>query len=560
MLFSALFNAKSRYYFHYILIGTRLFPSFIAGFITIYYINLNANLSPELFSELRFSSITLILLAIVVTIAYGLRHLKGYSKLIQALEANLCLSQNEASRIADKIVTFPMKQLIFEALYCVLAIPIPVIIYLTVFFNLLFDRGVQIMVGGCLGIFITIFFNHLIFDRAIQEPLAFLFRKGIFVDYDRAKKFSLRTKLILSFLLVTLPTVLMVGTLAHQKILDISNSGVVSLEIIENLKLNILLIAIAAFSIAAILALSISSSISAPISNIQKTVEKVQQGDLSSRVLAIQNNEFGNLARQVNTMIHRVQDSTTDLEKKVRERSDQLIQAQKLASIGQLVAGIAHHINNKINPPIQGADLLKTNLTKIKEGKVSFEKILPEMEMAVEAIEEELSVVKTIVDDLLISSHQASLTFQFAPLDLNTLLQSVVRMIRMDCLDRVQIDEDYFPALPKIKGDITHLTDVFVNLLKNALEAIPNKGHIWVKSWLENGSAFISVRDDGVGISEENRSKIFDFFFTTKEVGKGTGLGLGVGYATVKEHDGDILVNSQLGKGSEFIVRLPVVY
>lgn len=254
-----------------------------------------------------------------------------------------------------------------------------------------------------------------------------------------------------------------------------------------------------------------------------------------------------------------IADLNATLEQKVKERSEQLIQTQKLASLGRLVAGIAHHINNKINPPIQGAAILKKSLRRLKDNPAAAEETLSDMEVAVEAIDEELKKVKTIVDDLLISSRQISTQYQFSPLDLNAALQSVVRVIRTECLDRVRIHEAYAEALPKIKGDLARLDDVFMNILKNALDAIPEKGNIWIKTWKENRYVCTSIRDDGIGIAEENLNKIFDFFFTTKEVGRGTGLGLSVSYATVKDHGGEIRVSSKPGEGTQFMIELPMV-
>lgn len=254
-----------------------------------------------------------------------------------------------------------------------------------------------------------------------------------------------------------------------------------------------------------------------------------------------------------------IEELNATLEQKVKERSDQLIEARKLASIGRLVAGIAHHINNKINPPIQGAAILKKSVRKIKENPAALTAVLPDIEVAVEAVEEELKAVKTIVDDLLISSRQSAGQLQLVPMDLNAAVRSAVRVIRTDCLERVKINEAYAEALPKIKGDMARLDDVFINLMKNALDAIPQKGNIWIKTWEEERQVCVAIRDDGIGIAEENLDKIFDFFFTTKEVGRGTGLGLSVSYATVKDHGGDIQVKSKPGEGTQFIIRLPMV-
>lgn len=253
-----------------------------------------------------------------------------------------------------------------------------------------------------------------------------------------------------------------------------------------------------------------------------------------------------------------IEDLNATLEDKVKERSDQLIQVKKLASLGQLAAGIAHHINNKINPPIQAQTIIKENIDEIlKQNNLSDSDAAKQINTALNIIKSDLNVVKTIVNDLLTSSRKAPSNVELEYLDFNELLKKTVRIIKTDCVDRVKIHEDYEQNLPPIKGDMTRLEDVFMNLLKNALEAISHKGDIWVKTWQDSKSVFASIQDNGTGIAQEDMEQIFDFFFTTKEIGSGTGLGLSVSYATVKEHQGDINVTSSPDEGTKFVIQLP---
>lgn len=122
---------------------------------------------------------------------------------------------------------------------------------------------------------------------------------------------------------------------------------------------------------------------------------------------------------------------------------------------------------------------------------------------------------------------------------------------------RINIHKDY-GDLPRVKCYAGQLSQVFMNLITNACQAIDGDGDIWITTKLEDDMAVISVRDNGPGIAEEHIDKIFDPFFTTKEVGKGAGLGLSISYGIVQRHKGKILVDSQVGSGTNFTVRIPV--
>ncbi|MBI1883081.1 MAG: response regulator [Chlamydiae bacterium] len=240
-----------------------------------------------------------------------------------------------------------------------------------------------------------------------------------------------------------------------------------------------------------------------------------------------------------------------------RKLEIQFFQSGKLASIGVMVAGIAHHFNNKIHSPIQGVDILRNRIERVKTGNASFEEIVPDVKEVLEIMEEELDAVRVIVQDLLVASHHGATQMNIETVDLNQILQRGVRILKAGNAARIQFHETYGTVIP-IQGDSIRLEEVFINLIKNASDAILGNGNIWIKTWQESNFIFASVRDDGVGISKEDLDKIFDLFFTTKPVGSGTGLGLSVSHATIQAHGGEIQVKSKVGEGTEFIVKLPV--
>ncbi len=242
-----------------------------------------------------------------------------------------------------------------------------------------------------------------------------------------------------------------------------------------------------------------------------------------------------------------------ELEKKVEERTKelqeaqtQLIQSEKLASIGQLAAGVAHEINNPLGVMLGFTQVMLKKLP----GKDPFRKPLI-------SIEREGLRCKKIIQGLLDFSRRSTPTLQ--PLDLNESVEAACKLIEHQItIDNVRLIKGFAPNLPGIEGDTNQLQQVFVNLIINAYQAMPKGGDLRITTRTVGNQVQAIFADAGVGIRPEDLKHIFDPFFTTKEVGKGTGLGLSVSYGIIKSHGGGIEVDSQVGVGTRFVVSLPV--
>jgi two-component system NtrC family sensor kinase len=136
-------------------------------------------------------------------------------------------------------------------------------------------------------------------------------------------------------------------------------------------------------------------------------------------------------------------------------------------------------------------------------------------------------------------------------------LQNTLKLLSGELKNRINVHEDYQDKV-LVKCYASQLNQVFMNVVSNGAQAIKKNGDIWIKTWLEGPWAFISIKDSGPGISKTDLDKIFDPFFTTKPVGQGTGLGLSISYGIVQKHGGDIIVKSEKGSGTEFIIKVPV--
>lgn len=236
----------------------------------------------------------------------------------------------------------------------------------------------------------------------------------------------------------------------------------------------------------------------------------------------------------------------------------QLVQSAKMASVGQLAGGVAHEINNPLTGVLNNVQLIKME-AELKKG---FN--LDDFKVLLNVIEESALRCKKITESLL--SFSRSATGKFVPVSLNELTEKVVTLINYEMkLQNIAILTELQANLPQVIGDPQLLQQIIFDLIGNAKWAVEKKmpktnGVITIKTSFhsENKRVSVSISDTGVGIPKENLEKIFEPFFTTKPVGEGTGLGLSIVYSIVKQHSGDIKVESQPGQGATFKISLPV--
>jgi len=246
----------------------------------------------------------------------------------------------------------------------------------------------------------------------------------------------------------------------------------------------------------------------------------------------------------------------------LKDTQTQLIQSGKLASIGELSAGVAHELNQPLMVIRLNAQLVKR---LVGEEKLSFEKI----DEIIEPIERNTKRMMTIIDHLRTFSRQSKPGF--SPVDIHKVLNECFLMIGEQLRVRnIQVTKDFAPDMPKALGDANQLEQVFLNLITNARDAIlqsraagfpKDEGEIKISTRIprnHEGVVDVMIRDSGIGISAADLERIFDPFFTTKEIGKGTGLGLSISYGIVKEHGGTIDVAETGPGGTVFRVCLPV--
>ncbi|MBP7516614.1 MAG: HAMP domain-containing protein [Desulfobulbus sp.] len=273
-----------------------------------------------------------------------------------------------------------------------------------------------------------------------------------------------------------------------------------------------------------------------PLSLIKQAAEAIARGRFVKVDVLNTRDEIQQVMEAFNIMV-------SELER----RQDQLIQAEKLSSLGTLTAGVAHQLNNPLN------NISTSCQIAIDEFTSGDEKIQQQM---LHNIEQETLRARDVVKNLL----EFARTQEFAPQQ--AALAEVVH--KSILLAKSQIRPDIgmtvdIPADLVLPMDVQRMQEVFINLIINATQAIDRQGQITIRAALDvaTGEVVIEIQDNGQGIPEKNLARIFDPFFTTKEVGVGTGLGLSVVYGIVQQHRGSIAVQSKAGQGTSFFIRLP---
>jgi signal transduction histidine kinase len=299
----------------------------------------------------------------------------------------------------------------------------------------------------------------------------------------------------------------------------------------------------------AIFNVRLATRIATPIRNLEKITKKIAMGDFSEAIEVKGGDEITSLEASFNQMVDRLKDAMTSLEQTIKilqEKQTQLVEAEKLAAIGKLAAGIAHEINNP--------------LTSV----LTFSSLMLEQTPAEDPRHERLRVIvrdttraRNIVRQVLSFAREAPL--KKVKMNVNRpLLEIMDSLVSQEAFKGLELTYVLSEDLPEIEIDPVQIGQVISNILLNAIHSITPPGKVHVATEAAGNWIRITVSDTGEGIPQEHLKKIFDPFFTTKDKSSGTGLGLAVSYGIIKKHGGSIKVRSTVGEGSIFIIRLPI--
>ena len=252
---------------------------------------------------------------------------------------------------------------------------------------------------------------------------------------------------------------------------------------------------------------------------------------------------------------------TSALQRELQSIERDIAHTAKMASLGLLVSGVAHELNNPINFAKGSLSVIYKQFDKIKEGKVMAPEELAEIRQdiieSMDIVKGGLARAEAIVKSL--SSFVRKDDTSFTSVDVHAGLDITLEFLKYDWKPGIEVHRDYANPVVTIEAIPGQINQVFMNILQNALQAMGDDGNIFIKTKVVRDEVLISIRDTGEGIPEANLRKLFEPFFTTKEVGKGTGLGLSLAHKMIVEtHHGKIGVKSKVGEGSEFIITLPL--
>lgn len=318
--------------------------------------------------------------------------------------------------------------------------------------------------------------------------------------------------------------------------------------------------AVSILSISLIIGFFIHRVITRPVQQLVEGMREVARGDLERSISIDSNDEMGYLAGSFNKMTQDLKKANEDiqewvktLESKVKEKTEelmqvqnQLIQSEKLVSLGKLAAGVAHEINSPLTGILTFSNML---LKKIENDDPRKEDL--------EIVVQESLRCRRIVQGLLDFARQRKPEKKNH--NINRIIEETLSLIEKPMiLQNISINRDLNAQLTEISVDVDQIQQVFLNIIMNAQEAMGQKGTLTISTRALRDFVEIRFSDTGCGIAEQNINRVFDPFFTTKGNTKGTGLGLSVSYGIIERHQGTIRIKSKLGEGTTVIVNLPI--
>lgn len=303
-------------------------------------------------------------------------------------------------------------------------------------------------------------------------------------------------------------------------------------------------ITIAGVLVAFFLSYTIGRTIVKRMRILKEAAEAIGSGNLTYQVQSDRASGFNMLEEAINNMAK----SLKERDERLQKAFIQITKAERLAAIGHMAAGVAHEINNPLGGILLFSSLILEDLSQTDPNRSNIEKIIYQTNRC-----------KGIVQELL--SFSRSPESEMVPLDINRIIMTTLDLVKVQpVFSEIEIINDFGMSLPEIYGDRLRLEEVFINIFANAGDAMRGAGRLTIRTkYTDNAFIRIWIADTGYGIDKSNLSHIFEPFFTTKDPGQGTGLGLSIVYSIIKNHNGIIEVESEQGKGTTFIITLPVL-
>ncbi|HEY3245320.1 MAG TPA: ATP-binding protein, partial [Phycisphaerae bacterium] len=430
--------------------------------------------------------------------------------------------------------------------------------------------------------------TYFVIDRLMRPVIRHLIVYGVDIDYNNLRTSRIFNQMLFSFTLTVVITAMMIATLATQKASNLRDAPGQLDQVVQSLRVQTMAISGCAVLTAIIMSTLLARSVSVPVQEMVRAMRRVEAGYMAERITAISTNEIGMLGRSFNRMVERLEQGQTtiqvlnrqlqgrnqEMERALAElklAQDRLVHTEKMTSLGELVAGIAHEINNSINTVYNGIIPLRQKIETLHEQMLAAPPGATPL-AATAGMKESFSMVVTlarvvengakrttdIVTDLKKFAHPGRT--ERALFDVHEGLEIALHLLDNKLRNRVTVERSYC-ADGGILCCGTQLSQVFLNILDNAQHAISGTGTVRIRTQRSSDQLVIRICDTGSGIPPQTIGRIFDPFFTTKDVGVGTGLGLSISYGIVRGHGGSIdVISPPPGEphGTEFAISLPI--
>lgn len=587
---------------------TRMF-AITAGMGCVLYVNYSLHLAPNVRTAFVISAILAIAFAAVVTFAVGLQGSRELRRLIRFLHQGTIPGPELLKPAVRQAVMFPFLHTRREARLDPWITIAPICLSVKLFSDAPWVVVIQIVVAGFLGLACILLLTFFLTERCLRPVVLDLLSRGIPIDFDAFPATSLKRRLKIGFAATILVTAVMIGGLSLQRSGEMARDPILIGAHVAALRRDILLISLLAVGVGVGYSQVVAGSVTQRTSRLVEAMRLVEDGNYTINVPTAGTDEIDILSRRFNRMVRELgtKDSilralTESLEQQVADRTsrlslslsqmerlhqdlqrrnaaleitltqlkqtqNQLIHSEKMTSLGQLVAGLAHEINNSVNAVHNGLPPLLAKVETMHRVLDSVSRHLPESDKEVvrrargsidklsRAIQDGVDRTTRIVRSMKQYSHPG--TDEQTPLHLQDVIDRCISLIHVSTRRSIAVQTEYRHTR-LLTGPYSQLDQVFMNLLSNAFDALGDNGEVRIDTADDDEQGVvIRFRDNGPGMPPEIRRRIFDPFFTTKPPGKGTGLGLSVSFRIVEAAGGTMVCDSEPGRGTTFTIHLP---
>ena len=562
-------------YIVWMMILTRL-GGLIGGVAVVYYVRLALDLSGDLQYHFNIVAAVVVLLAVVATVLLALWETRTLRIVLRRLRLGHGIPDKMGREAGREAVVFAIRHHIREAFIVPMVCLPPVYVYLT------FAAGAppyvlhHITIATFIGVSSAVSLTYFVIERLMDPVVNHLIDYGVVIDYENLPMGRLQNRLMVMFTLIIVITAVMITTLANQKALQLPQSPSKLNAVVSSLRLQTLAISGCAVLMAVTLSSLLARSVTVRVRHMVEAMRSVEVGRLDERIKAIATDEIGMVGRSFNKMIAKleanaavIQELNANLERKVRDRTRELARSrqelqesyERLKEYDGLKTEFFSNISHELRTPLT---LILAPVENLLENIA--EPLRPVHRDALQIVRRNTVRLLNLINNLLdfAKLEAGKSTIVTSPVDLNEMIDDLVSSASLLAVDRgIRLTFAPDPQLPPCMLDRDKIEKVIVNLLSNALKFTGRGGSVDVESRGDGDSLIIRVADTGIGVAPKDQERIYERFVqvdgSTSRRYTGTGLGLPLVKEFVELHNGRITLQSELGSGSCFTVRIPLI-